>query len=324
MDKGTLIIFLVLVFGSVLLFSQFILSAAFSSGRQEKRLIEKRIGTLIEEPEHVQRTSLIRERYLKQLSPFEKKLEALPGMVNLERFIEHTGHAFPAYRLALHSLLMMLAGAAAGLPTHNLAVAVIAAAISGCIPALRLRRAASKRMTRLEEQLPDALDMMTRALRAGYPFNDAMHYIATEMDDPIATEFRTVFDEINCGLDTREALRNMISRNPGSVSLNAIVTSVLVQRETGGNLAETFTNIGKLIRGRFKFQRRVLTLTAEARLSTIVMTAMPFVVFALLAMVSPGYVMVLVHDPLGHKLIYAGFGLLFVGNIWLKLLAVEV
>jgi tight adherence protein B len=245
-------------------------------------------------------------------------------MESLERFIEDTGHSFPAYRLALNSLLMMLAGAAAGLPTHNPLVGIVAAVIAGCIPALRLMRAANKRMARLEEQLPDALDMMTRALRAGYPFNDAMNYVSTEMDDPVGTEFRIVFDEINCGMDTREAMRNMINRNPGSVSLNAIVTSVLVQRETGGNLAETFTNIGKLIRSRFKFHRRVLTLTAEARFSTLVMTVMPFAVFGLLAILSPDYVMVLLHDPMGNKLVYAGFGMLIVGNIWLKLMAVEV
>jgi tight adherence protein B len=322
-DKGTLIIFLALVFGSVFLFSQMILSI-FSGGRQEKQLLRKRIGALVDEPENMQRQSLIRERYLKQLSPFEKKLEALPGMGSLEHFIENTGHAFPAYRLALQSLLMMLAGAIAGLPTHNAAIAVVAAAIAGCVPALKLRRAANKRMEKLEAQLPDALDMMTRALRAGYPFNDAMHYVGAEMDDPIATEFRMVFDEINCGLDTREALRNMTSRNPGSVSLNAIVTSVLVQRETGGNLAETFTNIARLIQGRFKFQRRVMTLTSEARFSTLVMTLLPFIVFGILAVLNPDYVMVLIHDPAGVKLIYTGGVLLLAGSIWIKLLSVEI
>jgi tight adherence protein B len=181
-----------------------------------------------------------------------------------------------------------------------------------------------KRFAKFEEQLPEALDVMTRALRAGYPFNETLHLVATEMDDPIAGEFRVAFDEINFGVDTRWALRNLVDRTP-SLSLMAIVTTVLVQRETGGNLAETFENIGRLIRGRFRFQRRVLTLTAEGRISAWVLTLVPFVLFALLSIISPDYVASLTYDPLGRKAILAGVGLFIVGILWIrKLISLEI
>ena len=105
----------------------------------------------------------------------------------------------------------------------------------------------------------------------------------------------------------------------------AVVTTVLVQRETGGNLAETFENIGKLIRGRFKFQRRMLTMTAEARMSALILSLIPFALFAILTFSSPDYIANLTHDPLGRKILSYGIGLFIVGNLWMrKLISLEV
>jgi tight adherence protein B len=122
----------------------------------------------------------------------------------------------------------------------------------------------------------------------------------------------------------RWALRSLVDRTP-SMSLMAIVTTVLVQRETGGNLAETFENIGRLIRGRFKFQRRVLTLTAEARMSAWVLAMIPFVLFAGISIINPDYVATLTHDPMGRNVILGGVVLMIVGNLWIrKLIAMEI
>ena len=140
----------------------------------------------------------------------------------------------------------------------------------------------------------------------------------------VAGEFRIVFEEVNFGVDMRWALLNLVDRIP-SMSLMAIVTTILVQRETGGNLAETFENISKLIRERFKFQRRVLTLTAEARLSALVLSMIPFALFAMLSFSNPDYIADLTHDPMGKKLLSYGIGLFIVGNLWIrKQIAMEI
>lgn len=325
MDKDTLLVFLALVFGAVFLLTQSIVVPTFGTGRQESRRLKQRLGILTDDYQTERQISLVREKYFKKLSPLESWFESLPAMNRLEIFIERSGHDFPAYRLVLLSLLLaILGGGAAWILSHQWPFVLAGIFILGVLPAIKLKFDLAKRFAKFEEQLPEALDVMTRALRAGYPFNETLHLVATEMDEPIAKEFRIAFDEINFGVDTRWALHSMVERTP-SMSLMAIVTTVLVQRETGGNLAETFENIGKLIRGRFRFQRRVLTLTAEARMSAWVLAMVPFVLFAAISLINPDYVTTLTNDPMGKKLILWGIALQIAGNFWIrKLIAMEI
>jgi tight adherence protein B len=325
MDKDTLLIFLALVFGAVFLLTQSIVVPTFGTGRQESKRLKQRLGIIADEYQTELLVSLVREKYFKQLSPLEKWLESLPGMKRLETFIERSGHAFPAYRLVLLSLFLGLLGGGLGwMLTHQGWLVPVGVLILGGLPVMKLKFDLAKRFARFEEQLPEALDVMTRALRAGYPFNETLHLVATKMDDPIAREFHIAFDEINFGVDVRAALRNLVDRIP-SMSLVAIVTTVLVQRETGGNLAETFENIGKLIRGRFRFQRRVLTLTAEARMSAWILALVPFALFAAISIINPDYVAPLIQEPMGRKIIFGGIVLQIVGGLWIrKLIAMEI
>ncbi|HEY8037122.1 MAG TPA: type II secretion system F family protein [Methylobacter sp.] len=325
MDKDTLLIFLGLIFGSVFLLTQSIVVPTFGTGRQESRRLKQRLGILSDEPQTEHQISLVREKYFKKLSPLEIWLESLPVMKRLEIFIERSGHEFPAYRLVLFCLLLGLFGGwGVWIVSHQWLFVPVGIFILGGLPFIKLKSDLTKRFAKFEEQLPEALDVITRALRAGYPFNETLSLVATEMDDPIAGEFRIAFDEINFGVDTRWALHSMVERIP-SMSLMAIVTTVLVQRETGGNLAETFENIGKLIRGRFRFQRRVLTLTAEARMSAWVLAMVPFVLFIGISLINPDYVRTLTQDPAGQKVILWGIALQIVGNFWMrKLISMEI
>lgn len=325
MDKDTLLVFLALVFGAVFLLTQSIVVPTFGTGRQESRRLKQRLGILTDDYQTERQISLIREKYFKKLSPLESWFESLPAMNRLETFIERSGHDFPAYRLVLLSLLLaLLGGGIAWILSHQWLFVLAGTFIVGVLPVMKLKFDLAKRFARFEEQLPEALDVMTRALRSGYPFNETLNLVATEMDNPIAKEFRIAFDEINFGVDTRWALHSMVERTP-SMSLMAIVTTVLVQRETGGNLAETFENIGKLIRGRFRFQRRVLTLTAEARMSAWILAMIPFVLFAGISLINPDYVANLTQDPVGKKIILWGIVLQIAGNFWIrKLIAMEI
>lgn len=325
MDTKTLIAFLFLVFFAVFLLTQFIVVPTFGTGRQESKRLRRRMGTLAGQYQSDNPILLVREKYLRKLSPFEKWLESLPGMDELETFIERSGHGFPAYRLVLASLLLALAGAAAAwLWSRHWLVMATAAVILGGVPAMKLKLDLARRFAKFEEQLPEALDIMTQALRGGYPFNETLLLVATEMDDPIAGDFRVAFDELNYGVEMGASLHRLLERTP-SIALTAVVTTVLVQRETGGNLAESFENTSRLIRSRFRFRRRVTTLTAETRLSSWVLALVPFFLFAFMSLLNPDYMKIMTLDPLGLKLIAAGLLLLIVGNFWIrKLMSMDI
>jgi tight adherence protein B len=318
MDNQTLTSFLILIFGAVLLLAHSLLIPTFGTGRVESKRLRQRLGTLADEMAGEKVISLLREKYLKSLSPWEKWLEALPGMRALEAFIERAGHGFPAYRLVLLSLsLGSVGGVLAWGMTRNPWIVPVAALGLAWLPVMKLKMDLTRRFNLFEEQLPEALDVITRALRAGYPFNETLRVVSTEMEAPIAKEFGVAFDEINYGLDMRWALKSLVNRMP-SVSLMAVVTTVLVQRETGGNLAETLQTISGVIRARFKFQRNVRTLTAEARMSAWVLILVPFFLFAVLFATNPEYIRILIMEPVGKKLLLTGFVLLTMGSLWIR------
>ena len=185
------------------------------------------------------------------------------------------------------------------------------------LPFFWLQRRRLKRMGKFEEQLPDALSVVARSLQAGLPFSEAMHMVAKEMAEPVSKEFGTVFTELNYGGDVRSALLGMLERMP-TIAVMAMVSSILIQRETGGNLAEVLDRIGNLVRQRFRFQRSVKTLTAEGRMTAWVATAMPFVLAAVFEVLNPGYLANLTQDPGGRKLVFWAFGMMVVGVLWLR------
>ena len=147
-------------------------------------------------------------------------------------------------------------------------------------------------MQRFEEQLPDALELIARSLKAGHAFSSGMKMVTDEFDDPVGTEFAKTLNEINFGVDVTEALKNLAKR-VDCPDLNFFVISVILQKETGGNLAEILENIGHLIRERFKFYGRVRTLTAEGRLSAVVLIGLPFVIAFVIFLLNPEYIKIL-------------------------------
>jgi len=172
--------------------------------------------------------------------------------------------------------------------------------------------AKQKRITTIEQQLPSSLDLMGRAMVAGHAFPSALQMVGTEMPEPIASEFRIVFDEINYGIPTSEALMNLIQRVP-STDVSYFVIAVLIQRETGGNLAELLGNISELIRARLKLLGTVRVLSAEGRLSAWILTLLPFVLGAVLQLVNPEFVSVLWTDPNGLRMVVIALILMVFG-----------
>ncbi len=290
--------------------------ASMLGGANERRLRE-RMRRINQQGEREQPRSLLREQYLRELTPLEHMFESLPGMEHVEKLCEQSGRHVPAYRVVLLSMGLALLAAAAVLLMGRPLLALLAFACVLPLPYAKLVKERNERMSRFEDQLPDALDVMGRALRAGNPFNGTLKVVADEMDDPIATEFAITFSDLNYGVSVKSAFLALLERVP-NVSLAAMVTAVMVQRETGGNLAEILDRISSILRQRHRFRRRLRSLTAEGRMSAWVLILMPFVLSVVLTIIAPDYLPLMTEDPLGIKLIVTALLVMAFGVWWIR------
>jgi tight adherence protein B len=318
-------IFVALIFGTVFLLMQGLVVPVFGESAKTRKRLLKKLNQIQAATEGEAYSSLLREKYLRRLSPWERQLERLPVMEALAAKIEQAGKKYLAYRVVLLAVILGIVAAVVAWTTTRMVFApVIAGAVAAYMPFLVISHLRAKRMAKIEEQVPDAVDTMTRALRAGHPFNATLRMIAEDLEDPIAGEFNLTFGDINYGNDLRRAMLGLLSRVP-SVTMMALVTSVLVQKETGGNLAEILKQISEVVRGRFKLHRKVKTLSAEGRMSAWVLALVPIILFAVISVTTPDYLPVLVNDPRGHKMIIYGLISGVLGVLWIrKILRIEV
>jgi len=194
---------------------------------------------------------------------------------------------------------------------------LVGAVLVGSIPYWVVFRKKESRRRMFEAQFPDALDLMTGALRSGMAFTGALQVVSEESPDPVATEFRIVFEEHRLGLSLRESLEAMTTRID-STELRLFVTAVLIQKDTGGNLAEILDGTAYVIRDRFRILGDVRTITAQARLSGTILTVLPLILAAVLLMVVPDYMKVLITDPVGPYLIGVAAFLQIVGYLAMR------
>jgi tight adherence protein B len=190
-------------------------------------------------------------------------------------------------------------------------------ALAAASPWLLLMRIRGARLRKLEEQLPEAADFLGRALRAGHSFANVMQMVGEEMPEPIAGEFKFAYEEINYGVPMNEALHNLALRVP-LTDLRYLVIAVLIQRESGGNLAEVFGNISRLIRARLKLLSQVRVMSAEGRMSAWVLCLLPLGVLALISLANPDYVRVLWTDPIGIRLMWYALAVALGGVLWMR------
>jgi tight adherence protein B len=318
MGENGVFIYLGLVFAAVFLLSQGMIVPAFGESRKTRKLLKRRLEDIDRQSQDDGVASLLRESYLRKLSPLERRLEALPYMEALRSQIEQSGNRILAYRLVLLSVALSVgAGIIAWFSTRMPLAAAIAPLIGGGMPFMKIFRDRAIRFARIEEQLPDAIDVMRRALMAGHPFNAALKLVSQDMGDPIAREFELTFADINFGNDVRRAMLGLLSRIP-SVTIMAFVTAVLVQKETGGNLAEILNQIASVVRGRFRFQRRVRTLSAEGRMSAWVLGMVPLILFGAMAIMNPDYLPILFEEPIGRQLVVFAFIWASIGLYWIR------
>jgi len=196
-------------------------------------------------------------------------------------------------------------------------IVIFAVIIAGISPLLILRILRTSRMNRLEAQLPDALDLLGQAMRAGHAFSSALRTVGTEGPEPIATEFRTTSDEISFGSSVREGILNLANR-VDSMDMRYFALAVLIQSETGGNLSNLMLDLAKLIRERMKLRRTVKVLAAEGRLSGWILGLLPFGFAGLMSFMNPGYLSYFWVDPGGLSVVKIMAALLIVGVIWIR------
>ena len=201
-------------------------------------------------------------------------------------------------------------------PVPSLAKAMIALAFM-LMPYILVLRARAARLIKIEEQLPEAADFLARAMRAGHSFTNVLQMVGTELPEPLSGEFRAAHEEINYGVPMNEALYNMADRIP-LTDLRYLVIAVVIQRESGGNLAEILGNISHIIRERLKLIGKVRVLSAEGRMSAWILGLMPFCVMVFMTIVNPHYVSVLWTDPAGIRMLWYGAGMILIGVLWIR------
>ena len=260
---------------------------------------------------------ILKESLLKRASAAERILLRLPRFQHLDRILLQSGTGRTVAGFVFLSAIFAMAGFIVWLvlpvPLWAAPVWMAGAAI---LPLLHILRARRKRLRRLEEQLPDALELMSRALRAGHAFASALQMVGSEGPQPIAREFAVACDEINYGVQTHDALRNLAVRVPVP-DLRFFIVAVAVQRETGGNLAELLDKLAGLMRARFKLLGTIRVLSTEGRLSGWILTILPIALLVIINLINPKFMSILWTDPAGK--IAGGLGLTFmaIGILWM-------
>lgn len=304
-------LFAILAFLAVVLFLEGAYLAWNAYKGPEAKRIERRLDAMTLGKEH--ESTLVKQRMLAKTPGIASMLQQVPRIQQLDKALLQSGLQYSVGRFLGICLMFAAGGFAIALYFGaNVMVSVIVAAVTACLPIIQMFSAKQKRIKTIEQQLPSALDLMGRAMVAGHAFPSALQMVGTEMPEPIASEFRIVFDEINYGIPTSEALMNLIQRVP-STDVSYFVIAVLIQRETGGNLAELLGNISELIRARLKLLGTVRVLSAEGRLSAWILTLLPFALGGVLQLVNPKFLSILWTDPNGLRMVIMAIILMIFG-----------
>ena len=281
--------------------------------------IESRLRAISAALDNTRQTQFLRQNLLNEVPRLHRFILGLSRAQRLERYIVQAGLAWSVSRLLLLSAglgalgaVLMVYGA-----RQPLALSVLLGGFFALLPLAYVARKRNARLARFERQLPDALDLITRALRSGHSFSSALKMAGEEMPEPIGGELRIVHDEVNFGVTQQQALTNLSTRVP-LTDLRYFVISVLIQRESGGNLTEVLGNLSRLIRERLKLMARVKVLSSEGRLSAWVLGVMPFALAGVIAIMNPDFMTPLWTDPIGIAIIKYMLILMAIGVVIMR------
>lgn len=318
-------VFAIMAFVAVVLLFEALYLMWNSYKGPEAKKIEQRLKALSASADTSARATVLKNRMLSEVPAIERILLGVPRIHRLDRFLLQSGLDWTVAKLLLMSIVFgTLVYSALSLVNLLPLLQLCAAIAAAFLPFAYVQRKRAKRLRRIEQQLPDTLDLMGRALRAGHALPSGLQMAGQEMTDPIAGEFRITHDEINFGVSMQQALSNLSERVP-LTDLRYFVVAVLVQREAGGNLTEVLDNLSELIRNRLKFHGKVKVLTTEGRMSGWVLCLLPFIIAGLMNFVNHDFIKVLWTDPVGIAITNIMLGMMAVGAVWLyKLVQIRV
>ena len=298
-----MISFLVFVFALFLVLGAYLFA---THGTDQKRAkLQKRLSEALMHSAHAEDIEVVlaRNELMSEIPWINQMLINLQATLHLKRMLDQADlHITPSRLLMFSFMAGMLGFLATSVLTVFIPIMVLVGLVCGSIPLLHVWYKRKKRFDAFLEQLPDALDLVARALSAGHAFSESLHMVSTEMPEPIATEFRKAYEEQNLGLSVKLALENLTQRMP-LLDLKMCVTAVLIQRETGGNLAEILEKVSYTIRERFRILGDLKTLTTSSRMSAWLLCGLPIFVALAVTFLNPDYMSVLWKDPRGHYLI---------------------
>jgi tight adherence protein B len=263
-------------------------------------------------------TTLLRKEAVSSLPNVERVASAAIKGSSFEKWLQQSGTTMTISAVILTTLMFaMLASVATFMYTHLWWAAMLAFVAGLGIQPMILKHKRNKRIYKFEEHFPEALDLLSRAVRAGHAFSAGMKMVADELEDPVGPEFRKAFDEQNYGLPLKESLNALAERIP-LLDVKFFATAVLIQRETGGNLAEILDNLANVVRERFKIRRQVRVHTAHGRFTGYVLMALPAFLAVALMFINPEHMNLLFEERIGQMMILACIVMQGIGFIWIK------
>lgn len=321
------LVVLAFITGVALVMGAFFLLTRVPSLMMQRKL-DQRLEEIVSAPEektHIPGASLVKNDGAGRLAGLDRLLGGSERGSALARWIEQSGAKIGVGTLLMIAVITALAGVLAlsvatrapwGLP--------LGAAIGFAFPFLVLRMKRRRRLNTFEEQFPEGLDLISRALKAGHAFATGLKMVADEMPEPVGPEFRKTFDEQNFGLPLKDALDNLSARVP-SLDVRFFATAVLIQRETGGNLSEILENLSHVVRERFKILRQVRVYTAHGRMTGWVLLALPAFLAVALMFINPDHMNLLFREAMGRQMLMAALVMQLVGYVWIqKVIKIEV
>jgi tight adherence protein B len=315
----------ILVFAVVAL-GFFALVSLFDQRSSQARIIKDRLAAVQKTPDQPpEEQALLRDEQLSQIPALDGLLRRSERISAIQTMLAQGDTKLRAGNfLGVCALTAVFAGLAALIWSGKGPVAWAAMLVGFLLPYSYASYRRTKRFEKFEELFPEAIDTLARAVRAGHAFTTAIEMIATEVAEPVCGEFRKLYEEQKFGMPVRDALVNLTERVP-LVDVKFFVTAVMLQRETGGNLAEILDNLSYVIRERFKIQRQVRVYTAQGRLTMALLMGMPPVIVTVMLLVEPSFIHPLFADPIGHTLLVAGITLQTIGYFVIrKIIKIQV
>jgi tight adherence protein B len=304
----------------------FALVSLFDQRSSRARIIKDRLAAVQKTPDQpVEDVALLRDEQLSQIPALDGFLRRSERISAIQVMLAQGDTNMRAGNfLALCAMISAVAGLAAFVWSGKGPVAWAAMLVGFLLPYSYASYRRNKRFEKFEELFPEAIDTLARAVRAGHAFTTAIEMIASEVAEPVCGEFRKLYEEQKFGMPVRDALINLTERVP-LVDVKFFVTAVMLQRETGGNLAEILDNLSYVIRERFKIQRQVRVYTAQGRLTMALLMGMPPVIVTVMLLIEPAFIRPLFSDPIGHTLLVAGITLQTIGYFVIrKIIKIQV